>query len=195
MESYKKYKQVILSGCEYNIQDYLKNENYYDITAEFGCNNVMEINKTKKNNIILSLIFLVLDTILIILLATYTTMLLKKSDNNYQDTYLLWWGVGGAGVIITCVAYFSTLLYQSKILNQYFNTFKILMQQDMIDNDVTKYPKLIQMQFAKANATFDNWKNTQQKEYKMYMLFWVLYGYGVFFDKLNQYYLNQEFPS
>lgn len=181
------HKKDCLKDCDYDISEYILHDDYYQITKQF-------IEKPKHLLIKFRWIFFsvaIPEWILLIalcVLAIYYLNLYQDTNNTvvkYQIYGIVRWVVtlGSGGIV-----FIGLLWYILHFTNKFNNAFLKLVVMGWIEPNLNTYPHLVMnVLFILGDSAYYDFNN-----FWIVTTDWEIYGFALFFAKLNEYYLQHH---
>ena len=176
-------KKDCLADCNYDVNKYIINDNYYQLTKQF----TKSPSKVRKDYLTIFLsIFVPTITYMIIMFIIGICYAVIYPHGSYLNEvgWILWWVGICSGLLIEI----SLLCWRLVLLTKYLKLFNQLIMMEYIISDYAQYPILIQNALCRSNYSHA----FNKKNFWITMTGWWLYAFAVFFDKLNQVYLEHH---
>lgn len=178
-------KKEILQDCNYCIKKYIVNDNYYELTKKFCTNKVK--NYSKK---VIKMYFIFFSIWIImaisVSLLTYFSCIYVHYWLKYYTIYIVISFSIFVISLITLIIWLKKVIFDK--LKEYIEVFMQLVKNNCIKSDLLSYPQLIvNVLFIEqylVDPTYYQFTNVSPP--------WLLYGFANFYDKLNEYYLDNH---
>lgn len=180
------HKKDYLADCNYDVAKYILDDNYYQITKQFTTPAI----KTRKH-FTTTFFAIFIPTVIFMVVMVVIGIYYQASHSTSPYFYNLGMGLWITGLAVGIIIEFITICWFFSCFNQYVGVFNKLIIMGCIVPNYGAYPILIQNalfmlgQYPEFN--FNNfWITTTN---------WWLYGFAVFFEKLNEYYATHHLPN
>ena len=179
------HKKDCMADCNYDIAKYILHEGYYPLTKKYTQNPHTFLVKFR-----IKLFILVITTaIVVLILAALAIYFLYVCNNYHKPSYQIYAIVCWVFFfLIAIIVMMILLVWLAQLANDYISTFFKLMMDGYLKPDLNAYPYLMQellFYYGKnPNYNFNN--------YWIVTTDYLYYSFVVFFDKLNEYYLQHQ---
>ena len=177
------HKKDCLTDCNYDVNKYIINDNYYQLTKQF----IKSPSKVRKDylTIFLSIIIPTIAYMIIMIIIGICYEVIYPHGSYLNEVGLILLGVGiCSGLLIEICL----LCWRLVLLNKYLKLFNQLILMECVISDYAQYPILIQNALYQCNY----FHAFNKKNFWITMTGWWLYAFASFFDKLNQVYLEHH---